>query len=154
MRLFPSRPLAWALWLSVAANAIVFYLNGIFFLVQCSPTAYSWNKSIPGGKCWSPAFLVDWGYVTGSEFSHCFSSLKLFLNSCAGIGAVTDFAYAVLPWFYIVRLQMSTRRKIAVGLALSAGLLPFVCSILKIYYTSTLGADTDPTCTPQPSVHC
>ena len=67
IRIFPGTTLKWVLWTFVAANAIFFYLNGVFFLVQCSPLAYLWNKSIQGGVCWDPKVLVDWGYVTGSE---------------------------------------------------------------------------------------
>lgn len=74
MRLFPGKTLRWVLWPIVAVNVILFYLNGVFFLVQCSPVAYQWNKSIQGGTCWNHLFLVYWGYVTGSmsESAICF----------------------------------------------------------------------------------
>jgi hypothetical protein len=61
-------------------------------------------------------------------------------------GAVSDFVLAILPWFYIRNLQIGIKEKISVGFALSVGFLAGVCSILKIYYTSTLGARSDYSC--------
>jgi hypothetical protein len=62
-------------------------------------------------------------------------------------GALTDFVFALLPWLYITKVKISFKEKVSVGFALSAGFAAGVCSIMKIYYTSTLGAHTDYTCT-------
>lgn len=62
-------------------------------------------------------------------------------------GALTDFVFAILPWFYITKVKISMKEKVSIGIALSAGFAAGVCSIMKIYYTSTLGAHSDYTCT-------
>ena len=61
-------------------------------------------------------------------------------------GAITDFAFAILPWFYVSKLRINIKEKITVGVALSMGFFAAICSILKIYYTSVLGAHADFTC--------
>ncbi|CAI6335374.1 unnamed protein product [Periconia digitata] len=125
LRLFPGKKLRWFLWTFVAANAVFFYIDAIFILVQCQPVAFQWDHSIPGGKCWNPQVVIVWGFLTGVT------------------GALTDFVFALLPWFYITKVQISLKEKLSVGVALSAGFAAGVCSIMKIYYTSTLGAHAD-----------
>ena len=61
-------------------------------------------------------------------------------------GAVTDFSFAILPWFYVIKLKIGLKEKITVGVALSMGFFAAICSILKIYYTGTLGAHSDYSC--------
>ncbi|KAJ3499412.1 hypothetical protein NLG97_g341 [Lecanicillium saksenae] len=124
-RIFPGRKLAWFLWTVVGANAVCFYVDAILILAQCQPVAFQWDHSIPGGSCWSSKVVIDWGFLTGVT------------------GAVTDFVFALLPWYYIRSLQMGVKEKLSVGVALSMGLFAGACSILKIYYTSTLGAHAD-----------
>jgi len=68
-------------------------------------------------------------------------------------GAATDFVYAILPWFYIRTLKIGLKEKISVGVALSMGIFAGACSILKIYYTWTLGSHTDFTCKPFEHFH-
>ncbi|KAF3072855.1 hypothetical protein CFAM422_004881 [Trichoderma lentiforme] len=124
-RIFPGKKLQWFLWSFVAANAICFYVDSVLILVQCQPVAFQWDHTIPGGKCWDSRVVVDWGFLTGT------------------IGALTDFCFAVLPWFYLRKLQMGLKEKITIGVALSMGFFATVCSSLKIYYTWTLGSHQD-----------
>ncbi|KAL7934619.1 hypothetical protein V8C35DRAFT_33292 [Trichoderma chlorosporum] len=124
-RIFPDRKLHWFLWIFVAANAICFYVDSILILVQCQPVAFQWDHTIPGGKCWVSNVVVDWGFLTGT------------------IGALTDFAFAIAPWFYLRKLQMGLKEKITIGVALSMGFFATACSTLKIYYTWTLGSHQD-----------
>ncbi|KAK2760702.1 hypothetical protein FQN54_001937 [Arachnomyces sp. PD_36] len=124
-RIFPGRKLKWVLWVFVGANAICFYIDAILILVQCQPVAFQWDHSIPGGSCWTSSIVVSWGFLTGVT------------------GAVTDFLFAIVPWIYVRNLQMGLKEKISVGVALSMGFFAGACSILKIYYTWTLGAHAD-----------
>ncbi|PNP47038.1 hypothetical protein THARTR1_10543 [Trichoderma harzianum] len=102
-RIFPGKKLQWFLWSFVAANAVCFYVDAVLILVQCQPVAFQWDHTIPGGKCWDSKVVVDWGFLTGA------------------IGALTDFCFAVLPWFYLRKLQMGLKEKITIGVALSMG---------------------------------
>lgn len=70
LRLFPGTKLRWFLWTFVAANAVLFYTDAIFILVQCQPVAFQWDHSIPGGKCWNPQVVIVWGFLTGGESGH------------------------------------------------------------------------------------
>lgn len=65
MRLFPGKTLRWVLWAFVVANAVFFYTDAIFIVAQCTPVAYQWNRTIPGGTCWDPQVVIIWGYITG-----------------------------------------------------------------------------------------
>jgi hypothetical protein len=53
------------------------------------------------------------------------------------------FILAAIPWFYITKLRIVRREKIAVGVALSFGFLAGIFSILKVYYTTRLNSRTD-----------
>lgn len=39
-------------------NAAVSVVDAVIIFPQCTPTAFSWNRSIPGGHCW-PAEVID-----------------------------------------------------------------------------------------------
>jgi hypothetical protein len=65
-------------------------------------------------------------------------------------GAASDFVLAILPWFYIGKLNIGLKEKISIGLVMSTGIFATACSILKIYYTSTLGPRTDYSCKSTP----
>jgi hypothetical protein len=62
------------------------------------------------------------------------------------VGAITDLAFAIVPWVYIRSLHINLKEKISVGVALSMGFFACICSVLKIYYTWTLGSHADFTC--------
>lgn len=62
------------------------------------------------------------------------------------MGALADFAFAIIPWFYVYKLKMKLKERIAVGVALSLGFFAGVASILKIYYTGRLTSRSDYAC--------
>lgn len=72
-RLFPGKKLKWFLWSLVLLNAIFFYSDAVLIVVQCQPAAYQWDRSIPGGKCWDPKIVTNWGICTGGELSSYFA---------------------------------------------------------------------------------
>ena len=67
LRLFPGKKLRWFLLPFVVGNAIFFYIDAILVLVQCQPVAFQWDHSIPGGSCWDPKVVIDWGFLTGGS---------------------------------------------------------------------------------------
>jgi hypothetical protein len=66
-RLFPGKTLRWVVWVLVVFNTLWFYADAILIVVQCQPAAYQWDRSIPGGKCWDPMIVTNWGTSTGGE---------------------------------------------------------------------------------------
>lgn len=77
-----------------------------FLLFQCTPINYLWIKYANGhGKCLSGHILAN---VT---YAH------------AAMSAVTDWAFGILPIFFVWKMQMNPRTKITVILILSLGFL-------------------------------
>ncbi|KAL5375003.1 hypothetical protein DPSP01_011494 [Paraphaeosphaeria sporulosa] len=80
--------------------------------LSCRPTAKLYNPFLEG-KCW-PAYVTrNYGYFN------------------AAFCTVVDFALALLPWKLLWGLQLKTKEKIGVGIAMSMGLLAGVCAIIK-----------------------
>ncbi|QSZ30408.1 hypothetical protein DSL72_004931 [Monilinia vaccinii-corymbosi] len=80
-------------------------------LFQCTPVNYSWDKSIPGGKC---HFHVE----------------KIFLYASLP-NIITDVVMLVLPLPFVLRLNMTRKVKIGLGLTLLTGSSGLVTSILR-----------------------
>ena len=78
LRLFPGKKLSWFLWSLVAGNAIFFYIDAILVVVQCQPVAFQWDNSIPGGSCWNPKVVINWGFLTGSSSEISFTMFRRF----------------------------------------------------------------------------
>ncbi|KAI1846160.1 hypothetical protein JX265_010538 [Neoarthrinium moseri] len=102
-------------WFSVISLFLVMLPSAIFTWVQCSPSEKAWNSAIPG-TCWDPSITVNYGIFNAA---YC---------------TVIDFALALIPWKLISGLQMKTREKIGVSIAMSMGILSGVCAIVKGVY--------------------
>ena len=88
---------------AIAAVQIVFAISFfIGILTQCQPLAYTWDRSIPGGSCVS-------------------DSVGFYLTSVQNL--VMDVVVLLLPVRMVWRLQMDTRRKIAVTVIFGLGFL-------------------------------
>ncbi|KAJ4324219.1 hypothetical protein N0V94_001431 [Neodidymelliopsis sp. IMI 364377] len=105
----------WFVWFCVITLFLIMLPSAIFTWIQCSPTEKAWNSSIEG-TCWDPSITVNYGIFN------------------AAWCAAADFALALLPWTLIWGLQMRTREKIGVGIAMSMGVLAGVCAIVKGVY--------------------
>lgn len=79
---------------------------------SCRPTAKLYNPFLPG-ECWPGYITRNYGYFN------------------AAFCTVVDFALALLPWKLLWGLQLKTKEKIGVGIAMSMGLLAGVCAIVK-----------------------
>ena len=44
-------------------------------------------------------------------------------NKSTAVGCAADFALAGIPWFYIAKLNINRREKVAIGIAMSVGFL-------------------------------
>jgi len=78
-----------------------------FFLVfQCSPISYLWTK---------------YDDITGSCLSNPILSSVTYAH--AAMSAITDWAFGILPIFFVWNMQMNPRTKISIILILSLGFL-------------------------------
>ncbi|KAJ4302949.1 hypothetical protein N0V90_001840 [Kalmusia sp. IMI 367209] len=91
--------------------------------IQCRPVAKLWNPFLEG-SCWGGTILRDYGFFN------------------AAFCATVDFALALLPWKLLWGLQLQTKEKIGVGIAMSMGLLAGMCAIIKGIYLQQL-TDSD-----------
>lgn len=74
--------------LAIIVTAICFFF---IILFQCTPIAYYWDDSIPGGKCLNLHVYVSLGYTYSV------------------ISMLTDLVCALLPGFIIWSLQIKNR---------------------------------------------
>lgn len=104
--------------------------SSIWWFKQCSPIAYQWDKSIPGGSCASVNVMINLGYVV--------SAYSAFL----------DLLFALYPIPFIMRLNMPLRSRVAVSIALALSGLACFASIYKLAVFGGIFElmDKDPTC--------
>lgn len=91
LRIFTDNRVRRACYVLIAiliANWIAFLFALTF---QCSPVAFQWNKTIPGGRC---------------------SNISAFYKSTSAPNIVTDIVIMILPIPTIWQLQVSTIRRI------------------------------------------
>lgn len=103
--------LFWGLALSSQACILA---TSVWWFVQCTPVAYGWDRTIPGGKCADVSVLADLGYFT--------SAYSAFL----------DIFFALYPIPFIMRLNMPLRTRIAVSTALGFSIMACFVSIYKL----------------------
>ncbi|KAK2782074.1 hypothetical protein FQN52_001228 [Onygenales sp. PD_12] len=105
------------IWQQVVIWTVMLMLMGasislVFcFMLQCSPPAYLWDRAIEGGHCDVPMLPVSIVYATACVF--------------------TDFFFALLPWVFIWRLQMSKREKLTILFSMSLGLIAGAFGIMR-----------------------
>lgn len=113
--------LRWFVWFCIVTLLILMIPSALNTWIQCSPTAKIWNADLPG-TCWPPSVRVYYGIFN------------------AGWCALADFALALIPWKLIWGLQLQTREKFGVGIAMSLGILAGMCAIIKGLYLKQLAS--------------
>jgi len=108
-------------------NVINVVYNLFFVLLtilQCSPPQNFWltGKTV---NCMNPLINVD----------------ATFAQS--GIGAFTDWAFALLPIWLLWSLNMTLRKKVCVAILLGLGALASTASLIRIPYVVTLASSQD-----------
>ncbi|KAH6608213.1 integral membrane [Trichoderma cornu-damae] len=91
-----------------------FLATSVWWFAQCSPVAYQWDKSIPGGKCANGAILTNLAFVT--------SAYSAFL----------DLFFALYPVPFVMKLNMPLRNRVAVCFALGLSATACVVSVYKL----------------------
>lgn len=102
-------------WFCVISLFLVMLPSAIMTWIQCRPMARAWNSSVEG-TCWPAYVTLNYGIFN------------------AAWCAAADFSLALLPWKVIWSLQLDTREKFGVSIAMSMGVLSGVCAIVKGVY--------------------
>lgn len=92
------------IWINIVVLEIYSTCFFFLFIFQCSPSSYFWTQYTGGkGSCINPTALVNvtYGY--------------------SAITCVSDWIFAILPFFLVWKLQMKPRAKLLVALILAMG---------------------------------
>ncbi|KAJ2897632.1 hypothetical protein MKZ38_004532 [Zalerion maritima] len=111
------------IWFLIATINLFMILSAIFRWNSCKPIEKSFDRTIEG-TCWPEKPLLYYDI-----FSSAYS-------------ATADIVLALLPWQLIFSLQMRTKEKVGVALAMSMGLFAGATAIVKCAQLPTL-ADGD-----------
>jgi hypothetical protein len=96
--------LRWFVWFCIVTLFLVMIPSALGTWIQCRPMAKVWNNALEG-TCLDAYALINYGIFN------------------AAWCAAADFALALLPWKLIWGLQLQTREKLGVGIAMSMGVL-------------------------------
>ncbi|KAL8666781.1 MAG: hypothetical protein Q9168_007417, partial [Polycauliona sp. 1 TL-2023] len=91
---------------------------------QCTPVAYAWDLTIPGGHC---------------------INFKVFARFVNLANMVTDLLILALPMPIVWGLHLDVQRKVAVSAMFLLGGFVCVASILRFYYLESVYTGRDPT---------
>ena len=128
LRIFTaSKPWKIFLWGFVIFNTVTSLLDAAFIFPQCTPVAFNWDKSIPGGHCWSNEAIDGTGIMQGS------------------IAAATDFILSLLPIFFLWDIQIKLRVKIGICAVMAVGVASGAFAVVRTVLVPGLVATHDPT---------
>jgi hypothetical protein len=106
--------LRWVLWFAMISMNLITVVQIICLLVQCQPISAAWDPRVIG-TCWPLATIL-----AVSVFTSAYS-------------ASMDIILSLLPWKVIWGLQMRTRERIGVCIAMSMGVL-YVPDPIPLYH--------------------
>ena len=100
LRIFNTRTYLYMAYTIAMVMMVNYFIDVILALVMCKPLAFSWNKSIPGGKCGDILGAYRWISIPN---------------------LVTDLAILILPLPVIWNLQTKLSQKIGLTLTFLTG---------------------------------
>lgn len=100
IRIFPIRSFRRICWTIAGLNAAIFISVVLATCLICRPITYSFDKTIPHGKC---------------------GDLDRFENYTAIVSLFADTTIVVLPMPMLWRLQMEVRKKVGISIILGMG---------------------------------
>lgn len=106
------------LWLCIVSTTIWCIVTTTLLFLQCSPTAFIWDRSIAGGFQ-----------------RYDFTPVGLAMGAWS---ASMDFVLAILPWHVIMGLNMKRKEKLTVACGLSLGTLYVFLLFLYVSLISLL----------------
>ncbi|KAF7949388.1 uncharacterized protein EAE97_002897 [Botrytis byssoidea] len=116
MRITPSLTYRKILYAIMAGSVATVLISDVVVIVTCRPMAFTWDKTIPDGKCSSiNAILI---------LSYCFSAMNI----------ITDLSTALIPAFIVWNLKLSPRIKVAISILLGMGMFASIATIIRVKY--------------------
>ncbi|KAH8671549.1 hypothetical protein BX600DRAFT_496227 [Xylariales sp. PMI_506] len=88
-----------------------YYLAALFTWLDCIPLAYAYDASIPGGHCVNtvpPAVMLAFATIAA------------------------DIYFAILPWIFIWKLNLSSRERWTIAGSLSLGIFAAIAGAIRI----------------------
>ncbi|KAM7196143.1 hypothetical protein V8F20_007178 [Naviculisporaceae sp. PSN 640] len=107
------------IWTFLGFTVFITLFASITVVVQCIPVQKTWNPTLDG-YCWLNFKYV--GLTVGTWF------------------VVTDFGFAILPWFVVWNLNMKRKEKLLVAIGLSLGVFAGACGIVRTVALDDLNA--------------
>ncbi|PKS06304.1 hypothetical protein jhhlp_007052 [Lomentospora prolificans] len=108
-----SRRLRYFIWFTVISVNLTKAGSAMVGWISCRPLAKSWDPLIVDGVCWDPKAT---------------SNFNMFSGVYSGF---MDVVLAFLPWQVIMSLQMRTREKVGVAIAMSMGVFAGITAFVK-----------------------
>lgn len=113
------------------------------FMLQCSPPAYLWDKSIKGGHCDLDAtpvsmtlcsmlptlppqcFVQVLRFATGESVPRLqrADERESVLTTPKVLCVFADFFFALMPWIFLWKLNMNQREKMIIAISMSLGVM-------------------------------
>ncbi|CAG8955036.1 hypothetical protein HYFRA_00007050 [Hymenoscyphus fraxineus] len=126
LRLSSKRYQIWTIYSTLVIVMMISTMYFFFLLFQCMPINYLWSQWEGGqGKCLHGPILAN---VT---YAH------------ATMSALTDWAFGILPIFFVYGMVMNPRTKFSIILILSLGFFASSATIVRIIYIRSLTLTDD-----------
>lgn len=109
-------------WFCIISINVTTIVSAIIPWAQCTPLSKTWDPNMVGGECWAPRV-----------------GTKIWIGLGAW-NAMMDFVLAALPWRILRDMQLRTKEKIGVTVALSMGVIAGATAIAKCVALPNLGA--------------
>jgi hypothetical protein len=103
LRITMKRPFRVILWALIVLSCISAIMACSVVWGTCRPMAFTWDKTIEGGKCSSLEMIIALSYVV------------------SGVNIVTDWTCAIMPALILWDVQMRRKLKISVCIILGMG---------------------------------
>ncbi|KAG6358972.1 hypothetical protein INS49_012492 [Diaporthe citri] len=128
--IFISRRFHYCLWAVHAFVAGLTISAAGVSIGQCTPIAYGWDQTIPGGSC------VNYG---------------LLVLIAGVLNVVTDLVILILPIPSVLRLQISKQKKHLIIFTFAMGSSACIVSIIRLAFSLMVGSTPDVSWTNVPS---
>ncbi|KAG5912884.1 hypothetical protein E4U53_005109, partial [Claviceps sorghi] len=102
-----------AFWSLALSSQACILATSVWWWAQCQPVERGWDRAVEG-TCAPISVLANLGYFT--------SAYSAFL----------DIFFAVYPIYFVMRLNMALRARIAVSIALGLSALACIVSVYKL----------------------
>ncbi|KAK4151128.1 hypothetical protein C8A00DRAFT_17434 [Chaetomidium leptoderma] len=108
------------IWFALVSMNLLLGISAMLFWVGCTPLEKAWHPFIRGA-CWSPNVIITY---------------NIFTSAYSG---VMDLVLAIVPWKIMMSLDMHTKEKIGVALAMSMGVFAAASAFIKCSSLPELG---------------